>query len=550
MPVIERVCKITGKKFFVSELEQDLRNKFGAELPDIHPDERMRHLMTFQNSCFLYLVRCSLCKKSTLSMWGENPPFPVYCQECYRSDNWKPQELIVDPSRSFFDQFQELVNKSPHPARTLNEPIENSDYCNAATGLKNCYMSFEIGLAENCFYCHRTQYAKNCIDISLNQGGEFLYECLACTNSYQVRWSEFAVSCSDSMFLYDCVNCTSCAFSTGLRHKSFVFMNEQLTEDAYKKKMHELNTGSYEKLQEYKKQYEKLKSSYPKKNIIGLNNENVSGNIIYNCKNVENSWDARNSENIINTIAMWDTKDLLDVDTYGFGAELIHSSVAAGGQVSNMQYCSDCYTNNYNIMYSFGVTASHDCFGCAYGKNMQHSILNKEYSPEEYNVLREKIISEMKKRGEYGKMFTKQLVPFPYNLSTAYLNMPLTQQQAEKMGYLWVERKIPHIPDEQVLHAQDDIHDISWEDVEGKYIVCAKSQRPFKIIRQEFDFYKKFNIPLPRLHPEIRLLQRYPRDIFFQLHETVCKKCNTKVLTSMPVNDAVLCDTCYREKFV
>ncbi len=550
MSAIQRTCKITNKKFSVSELEQSLRAKFNAPLPDVCPDERMRHLMTFQNSCFLYLVKCDSCKQNTLSMWGENPAFPVFCQKCYRSDSWQPQEHTLDLNRSFLEQFQELVNQSPHPARTLNEPIENSDYCNAATGLKNCYMSFEIGLAENCFYCHRTQYAKNCIDISLNQGGEFLYNCLACTDSYQVRWSEFAVKCSDSIFLYDCVDCTNCAFSTGLRHESFVFMNQQLTEEAYKKRINELNTGSYAKIQEYKKKFEKIKADYPKKSIIGLNNEQVSGNIIYNCKNAENSWDARNSENIVNTLAMWDTKDLLDVDTYGFGAELIHSCVAAGGQVSNMQYCADCFTNNNNIMYSMGVTSSHDCFGCAYGKNMKYSILNKEYSPEEYASLRDAIITDMKKRGEYGQMFNKELVPFPYNLSTAYLNMPLTRQQAEGLGYKWTERSIPRISDDQVFTPPDDIANTEWSDIEGKYLVCIESHRPFKIIQQEFLFYKKYNIPLPRIHPEIRFLKRYPKDIFFDLHEATCSNCNKKVVSSMPAEDKLLCDECYREKVI
>lgn len=264
MPPIERTCKITGEKFLVSELEQNLRNKFGVELPDLSPRERLRHIMTFHNPRDMYAVNCDLCKKPILSMWGERPTFPVYCNPCYNSDKYEPAQMDLDLDRPFFDQFKELEDKTPHPARSIVEPLENSDFCNACTGLKNCYFSFEIGLSEDCYYCHRLQNTKGCVDCSLILTGENMYGCLACDGSYQVRWSEFARDCTDSMFLYDCVDCNNCAFSTGLRHKSYVFKNEQLTKEAYEKKIAELNTGSYSKLQEYLKEFEALKASYPK----------------------------------------------------------------------------------------------------------------------------------------------------------------------------------------------------------------------------------------------------------------------------------------------
>src|SRR5687767_4007217 len=96
MPPIERTCSLTGRPFVVSELEQRLREKFGAQLPDIHPDERQRYLMAFRNLYTLYPDTCDLCGKSTLSVWGENPPFPVYCRNCWFSDNWVPPEQDVE----------------------------------------------------------------------------------------------------------------------------------------------------------------------------------------------------------------------------------------------------------------------------------------------------------------------------------------------------------------------------------------------------------------------------------------------------------------------
>jgi len=49
VPPIKKTCQITGRKFTVSELEQELRKKFDVPLPEIHPTERARLLMTFRN---------------------------------------------------------------------------------------------------------------------------------------------------------------------------------------------------------------------------------------------------------------------------------------------------------------------------------------------------------------------------------------------------------------------------------------------------------------------------------------------------------------------
>lgn len=156
----------------------------------------------------------------------------------------------------------------------------------------------------------------------------------------------------------------------------------------------------------------------------------------------------------------------------------------------------------------------------------------------------------MKERGEWGKMFDMKNVPSPYNNSSADFNMPLTREQAEKLGYRWADRKEPSVPDEKVLQPTDDIKDVSWVDIEGKFILCEETGRPFKIVKQELEFYQKYNIPLPRIHPWTRIRNRYPKRIFFNLHETYCTNCNKKIVTSMPPEDKLLCDECYRAKTI
>ncbi len=45
--LITKTCLQGNKKFEISVLEQELRDKLGVPLPDVHPYERMRELMNY-----------------------------------------------------------------------------------------------------------------------------------------------------------------------------------------------------------------------------------------------------------------------------------------------------------------------------------------------------------------------------------------------------------------------------------------------------------------------------------------------------------------------
>jgi hypothetical protein len=59
-----------------------------------------------------------------------------------------------------------------------------------------------------------------------------------------------------------------------------------------------------------------------------------------------------------------------------------------------------------------------------------------------------------------------------------------------------------------------------------------KLGRPFKIIKQELDFYRTHHIPLPRLHPDerhlLRMSLRNPRTIF----KRTCQECGSGIETT------------------
>jgi hypothetical protein len=46
------------------------------------------------------------------------------------------------------------------------------------------------------------------------------------------------------------------------------------------------------------------------------------------------------------------------------------------------------------------------------------------------------------------------------------------------------------------------------DDILKAILVCEVSGRPYRIIKQELEFYRKHNLPLPRRHPDVRHEER------------------------------------------
>src|SRR5688500_10653163 len=114
----------------------------------------------------------------------------------------------------------------------------------------------------------------------------------------------------------------------------------------------------------------------------------------------------------------------------------------------------------------------------------------------------------------YGEFFPIELSPFAYNETIAQEYFPLTKKGAEAEGYRWenIEERNYKI-DIVTKDIPDDIKDVT-EKIIGKVISCehagqCKEQctEAFKIVPEEFKFYKRMNLPLPRLCPNCRHYQ-------------------------------------------
>ena len=242
-------------------------------------------------------------------------------------------------------------------------------------------------------------------------------------------------------------------------------------------------------------------------------------------------------------------KDCMDVHVWGDGMEQCYNSALTGVQSRMImggyyvaQGCSDVY---------YSVWCTRNCknlLGCVGLQHKENCILNKQYSKDEYDDLKMKIVEHMKKTGEWGEYFPPEMSAYGYNETEAYFHFPLTKEEVLKRGWKWSDYEA-EIKAEKTISANrlpDDIKDIP-DDVLIWEIECEVTKKPFKIIEQELRFYREHNLPLPRRHPDQRHIDRLKLKQPFKLYNRKCDKCGVDIQTTYSPDrpEKVYCEVCY-----
>jgi len=92
--------------------------KYSIPSPTLCPDERLRRRMMFRNEITLYKKICDLTGKPIISLHNTTYSGPVYEVKSWWSEEWNPLDFGVafDFSKTFFEQFNILSRRVPHPA--------------------------------------------------------------------------------------------------------------------------------------------------------------------------------------------------------------------------------------------------------------------------------------------------------------------------------------------------------------------------------------------------------------------------------------------------
>lgn len=531
---MEKTCINCKENFKIAKDDFEFYEKMKTPPPTHCPDCRRQRRFAIRNERNLHRRTCDKCNKSVISVYSQESEYIVWCNECWYKDDWNITAYgrDYDFERPFFEQFSELEKAAPHFAIFQEGENENCEYINYGVGNKSCYMTF-CAFSEDIYYGCGAVNCKTCLDCMNPIGCEISYETTDCTKCYNVHFSMDCTNCSDSMFLIDCLGCSNCFCSSGQRNKKFMFENRQLTEEEYNKRISEIKLTK-ETIEKWEQRLEEISKGMARKYMHGHGNENVTGDHIYNCKNLTHCFDC-----------MTDLQDSKYCDYAGYQSHHIYDAYAAGlGTEFSYEVNGVTYHNNCKFIY-YGRQMQ-DCeyckicaqgkklFGCFGLKHKKFCILNKQYTEEQYNQLIPKIISHMKETGEYGEFFPIEISSLPYNETMAYDYFPMTKEQAIKMSYRWIDKR-EHEP----------------TTIPSEAIKCEDCNKAFKLISQEIAFYKKFNFPYPSKCHECRRKKKLKLRNPLKLFKRECMKCAIPLETSYPKSDPTIiyCAECYEKEY-
>ena len=565
-------CQNCKKDFIIEPDDFSFYVKIKVPAPTWCPECRSQRRMSWRNVRNLYRRKCDGLghNENIITTFSVDKKFISYDQKLWWSDAWDP--LIYgkdyDFSKPFFIQFKELLEKVPLPNISNLNGID-TEYANMTIDSKNCFLVFSANKNENCSYSEGINDCQNVLDTLTSHNNNYVYECIECSNSFNLTFSEKAVNCSDSYFLYDCKNCSNCFGCWNLRNKNYCIFNEQLTKEKFIETIDNFNLQSYINLIKFKDIFSKKSKKCIRKfaNIVGSNN--VSGNGIEFSNNCHNSYDINKANN---SSYVWRFLNIGGSDNYditvGSKPELCYEGQGVGnaynlkfgvasGNASNSEYSHSCVSNSSNL------------FGCVSLNSKQYCILNKQYTKEEYEALVSKIIQHMNdmpyidSKGriyKYGEFFPSELSPFAYNETIAQEYFPLTKEQAIEQGYKWKEKvDRDYSIDIHTEDIPDSIKDIPDIDILNKVIECShkgtcnqQCTEAFKIIPEELSFYRRMNLPIPRLCPNCRHYERLSQRNPMKLWHRQCMKegCTNTFETSYAPErpEIIYCEKCYQKE--
>jgi hypothetical protein len=581
-----KVCKHCKAIFDITDKDLEFYEKVSPSFwgkkyliptPTFCPDCREQRRLSFRNERNLYKRKCDATGKNIVSIYSPDKPYKVYNMDFWLSDEWYGLDYArdFDFSRTAFEQFDELLKEVPR-IPFFQSQNENSEYTNWAQKNKDSYMIFVSDYNENCFYGNGIMYSKNVVDSLWVNKSENCYECIDSDNCYNCYYSQ------------DLVNCHDCYYCKWLIWKSYCINNKDYSKEQY--------------FEEIRKIFSREQKNQDKVLYYhGFWIENSTWDFIKQAKNSDNCFDSEWIEDCKNIIYWFGIKDCHDSYVIVDDSQKCYETISSITCYNTLF----AYTTWYNSdsYYIDTCQNSKNLFLCAGLKNKEHCILNKQYTKEEYEELVPKIIEHMIKTGEWWDFFPSSLSPFWYNETVANEYYPLNRKEVisssniisnknvisskversfneinnelyknnviskEKIPPLqsewqttflhwdffnWSDYEAPFPKVEKIIPASklpENIVDIP-DDILNWAIECEITKKPFKIIPQELEFYRKHNLPIPRLHPDQRHLNRMklrnPRKLFTRK----CDKCKKDIQTTYAPErpEIVYCEGCYNRE--
>ena len=557
MKVGLRNCKNCKKDFTIEVDDFNFYKKIDVPPPTFCPDCRFQRRLAWRNDLSFYSRSCDLCRKNIISLYHPDKALTVYCNKCWWSDKWDPKSYgrDIDFSRPFFEQFRELQDKVPLMALFNDDGVGsvNCEYTQNTTFAKNCYMGAMSWFVEDIMYYYSVggPETRDIVDslhifnyTQIAYDSIFLEHCYNCKNCYH------SSGLNDCNFCYDCKGCSNCFMCVNLRQKKYCILNKQYTKEEYEKILESYKLETYSGREKAKVDFLNFLSKQIRRFADIRNSTNCTGNGILNCKNSTNCFYARACEDMHYLSSGNEIKDSYDLTPAGKSSQCYegltpdHDSKVLFSIYSlksqELSYVENCHSSKY-------------LFGCSAIKHGRYCILNKEYSKEEYFILRDKLIEHMKKTGEYGEFFPSEMSNFGYNETMAQEYFPLTKEEALAKGFKWWDQLQKTVSQETLKPEEipDSISDVS-DSVLNEILVCIKCKRNYKIVQNELIFYRKHSIPIPHKCFYCLNSERLKYENPLKLWHRKCMKneCDNEFETSYAPDrlEIIYCESCYNQE--
>ncbi|MDO8648364.1 MAG: hypothetical protein Q7R81_01130 [Candidatus Peregrinibacteria bacterium] len=540
-----------ASSFTISDRERSLLTQFGIDREPEHCPT-CRHLLRGQFFPRLILHRSTsaLSGEPIITIYNPAKKFPIYSVKEWWSDAWDGLSYghPFDFSKSFFPQFDELLRIVPRMANK-NENSENCEFSYSCGNAKNVYYSEIVHRSEDVYYSKNiTGYNTMICDSLRCFRSSYLHECVLCQHCH---YSTYLFRCSetrDSHFCIDCRGCSNCLFSCNLRNRSYCIGNEQVTKEEFEKVKAQTIDGSFSTLQQ---NLEKWKEVYAKaifRDVYLENCEDSTGDALVNCARCEECYDCLNC---VDDLYCWNLSpseqnvSSLDLTSGGIG-ELLYNSTGLGGGNYFIRMCAHCRLSS-NLSYCIECYSCKNCFGCTGLRGKQYCIFNQQLTKNEYERNVDQLTQHMKKTREWGQFFPLSLSPFAYNESLSMYYHSLSKEEARKRDWSWEDLPEYHLEGTEHSDAIPDGIDGVKDDICERVLTCAETGRKFKIQPQELVFLRILRVPLPRVHPDVRMERRLAMLNPYALFPRSCHRCSKPIQSSYAPDrpEAVYCESCY-----
>lgn len=299
----------------------------------------------------------------------------------------------------YFAEFEKLRMKVPRLA-LINTQNQNSDYTLYALKNKNCYMCFGADFNEDCYYCLWFYRGRDSTDCSYCHECELCYDSVDLLRCYNCNFCQDLKDSVDCDYSYNLIGCEKCFGGVNLRRQKFHIFNQPFSKEEYEAKVAELKKLPREQLQA---QLDQIKLKAPHVYAHQLDNENATGDYIFNSRNSWACFDSKDVDDcgyLNNAIG---AKDCWDCSWLGHDCRLCYECVSAP-TLYNCDYCA-CVWWCQDMEYCEYCFNSHDCFLCVGLNHAEYCILNRQYSEEEYFQRKKAIRDELIREGIYHRGF-------------------------------------------------------------------------------------------------------------------------------------------------